>query len=317
MRSGKRSFAPWSALVLLLALLSKRGLVKRGAELTRASDALCKAPLVFAEALNSTVSRCAARPKPKQRRRAASPLLRRWDAAAACTARRRAPRVAPGRRASPRTAPSCGSRRVTKPPRATPRHSCAPPGATLVLNATTRRHVLQLANNRELGSHHEHPDQEEAARRRRQLGVLCHLPQLVEGRKGAAQGLCQGPLLPQGRRRERGRRRRRDRGHLPLAALGCVEIKSGASRHRRDITTSSARWRGDSTSSMRPISLFDFHTGTRKASTRSCRSSLSTYGRSGRRRPQKSWRRRATARRRTTPSSRPSSTSRTRACSGG
>ena len=316
MRSGKRSFAPWSALVLLLALLSKRGLVKRGAGLTRASDALCKAPLVFAEALNSTASRCAARPKPKQRRRAASPLLRRWDAAAACTARRRAPRVAPGRRASPRTAPHCGRRRVTKPPRATPRHSCAPPGATLVLNATTS-HVLQLAHNRKLGRHHEYPDQEEAARRRRQLGVLCHLPQLVEGRKGAAQGLCQGPLLPQGRRRERGRRRRRGRGNVPVAALGCVEIKSSASRHRRNIATSSARWRGDSTPSKRPISLFDFHTGTRKASTRSCRSSLSTYGRSGRRRPQKSWRRRATARRRTTPSSRPSSTSRTRACSGG
>ena len=316
MRSSKPCFAPWCALVLLLALLSKRGLVKRGVGLTRASDALCKAPLSFERALNSTASRCAARPKPRQRRRAASPSLRRWDAAAACTARRRAPRVAPGRRASPRTAPHCGRRRVTKPPRATPRHSCAPLGATLVLNATNS-HVLQLAHNRKLGHHPEHPDQEEAARRRRQLGVLCHLPQLVEGRTSAAQGLCQGPLLPQGRRRERGRRRRRGRGNVPLAVLGCVEIKSGASRHRRDITTSSARWRGDSTPSTRPNSLFDFHTGTRKASTRSCRSSLSTYGRSGRRRPQKSWRRRATARRRTTPSSRPSSTSRTRACSGG
>ena len=299
MRSSKHRFAPWSALVLLLALLSKRGLVKRGAGLTRASDALCKAPLSFERALNGTATRCAAKPGPKQRRRAVSPLLRRWDAATARTARRRAPllRAAPGRRASPRAAPHCGRSRVTRPRRATPRHTSAPPRATLALNASTQD-VVQLADSHKLGHHPEPSDQGEAARRRRQLGVLCHLPQLVEGRKGAAQGLCQGPLLPQGRRRERGRRRRRGRGNVPVAALGCVEIKSSASRHRRNIATSSARWRGDSTSSMRPISLFDFHKGTRKASTRSCRSSLSTYGRSGRRRPDKSWRRRATARRR-------------------
>ena len=302
--------------MVILGLTSKRGLVKRGAGLTRASDALCKAPRGFERALSGTASRCAARPKPRQRRRAASPSLRRWDAATARTARRRAPRFAPGRRASPRAAPHCGSRRVTRPRRATPRHTSAPPRATLALNASTQD-VAQLAHNRKLGRHYEHPDQEEAARRRRQLGVLCHLPQLVEGRTSAAQGLCQGPLLPQGRRRERGRRRGRDRGNVPLAVLGCVEIKSGASRHRRNIATSSARWRGDSTPSTRPNSLFGFHTGTRKASTRSWRSSLSTYGRSGRRRPEKSWRRRATARRRPTPSSRPSSTSRTRACSGG
>ena len=316
MRRRKRSFAPWTALIVILGLTSKRALFKRSAGRSTASDALCKAPPGFAETLNSTASRCAARPKPRQRRRAASPSLRRWDAAAACTARRRAPRTDPGRRASPRTTPHCGRRRVTKPPRATPRHSCAPLGATLALNASTQD-VVQLADSHKLGHHPEPSDHEEAARRRGQLGMLHHVSKLVDRRTSVAQGLCQGPLLPQGRRRERGRRRRRGRGNVPVAALGCVEIKSGASRHRRDITTSSARWRGDSTSSMRPISLFDFHTGTRKASTRSCRSSLSTYGRSGRRRPQKSWRRRATARRRTTPSSRPSSTSRTRACSGG
>mmetsp|Transcript_1733 Transcript_1733/g.5735 ORF Transcript_1733/g.5735 Transcript_1733/m.5735 type:complete len:427 (+) Transcript_1733:97-1377(+) len=237
MRSSKHRFAPWSALVLLLALLSKRGLVKRGAGLTRASDALCKAPLSFERALNGTATRCAAKPGPKQRRRAVSPLLRRWDAATARTARRRAPllRAAPGRRASPRAAPHCGRSRVTRPRRATPRHTSAPPRATLALNASTQD-VVQLADSHKLGHHPEPSDQGEAARRRRQLGVLRHLPQLVEGRTGVAQGLCQGPLLPQGRRRERGRRRRRGKGNVPVAVR---------ERHQRDPAARLSRLTGE------------------------------------------------------------------------
>ena len=315
MRSSKRSFAPWSARILLLALLSKRGLVKRGAGLTRPA------------------TRCAKHLVATNGHLTAQPVAVLQDLSRGSGAEPHRPRYGAGTRRplAPRDGELLVSRRDDGHRRALHRiaeavalrdrggrrrEKLAPPRATLALNASTQD-VAQLADSHKLGRHYEHPDQEEAARCRHQLGVLCHLPQLVEGRTSAAQGLCQGPLLPQGRRRERGRRRGRDRGNVPVAALGCVEIKSGASRHRRNIATSSARWRGDSTPSTRPNSLFDFHTGTRKASTRSWRSSLSTYGRSGRRRPEKSWRRRATARRRPTPSSRPSSTSRTRACSGG
>ena len=84
-------------------------------------------------------------------------------------------------RASPRAAPHCGSRRVTRPRQATPRHTSAPPRATLALNASTQD-VAQLAHNRKLGHHPEHPDQEEAARRRRQLGVALP-PSTTGGRK--------------------------------------------------------------------------------------------------------------------------------------
>ena len=202
MRSRKRSFAPWTALMVILGLTSKRGLVKRGAGLTRASDALCKAPRGFERALNGTASRCAARPKPRQRRRAASPSLRRWDAATARTARRRAPRVAPGRRASPRAAPHCGRRRVTRPRRATPRHNSAPPRATLVLNASTQD-VAQLAHNRKLG-HHPNTLTKKKRSSSSSMGVLP--PSTTGGRKDeCGSRACQGPLLPQGRRRERGR----------------------------------------------------------------------------------------------------------------